>query len=208
MAQLLDWLKRSQAALANAQLRTPGGILFAKRLAQSFPNQGRVGRFAMSRFSSIPFLGVAAFIAGTAFFTGCEKKGTSGGPGVTTTTAGSTTTTGSVTTTTVANTHETFKLTVPSGTTSVKQGESKTATIGVSRGRDFDQAVSLKFSGEPAGVKIDPPTPTIKSGEKETTVAIVPATDAKPGEYTITVTGHPASGEDSTADVTIKVEQK
>lgn len=161
----------------------------------------------MSRFSSIPLYGVAAFIAAAAMLAGCEKKGTSGGPGVTTTTA-TTTTTVAATTTTVANSGETFKVTVPSGTTSVKQGESKTETFGLSRGRDFDQAVSLKFSGEPAGVKFDPAMPTIKSGEKETSVAITAAADAKPGEATVTVTGHPMSGEDSTAEFTIKVEAK
>src|SRR5690242_15941185 len=113
------------------------------------------------RFSSISFFGIAVFVAGAAILAGCEKKGTSGGPGVTTTTTSpsSTTTTPGVTTTTVTNSSETFKVTAPSGTTTVKQGDSKTVTIGISRGRDFDQAVSLKFSGEPAGVKIDPPTP-------------------------------------------------
>ena len=161
----------------------------------------------MSRFSSIPFFGAAAFVVGAALLAGCEKKGTSGGPGVTTTTA-TTTTTLATTTTTVANSGETFKVTVPSGTTSVKQGDSKTVTIGVSRGRDFDQAVALKLSGMPAGVTIDPATPTIKSGDKEVSVAIVAAADAKPGEATINVTGHPMSGEDSTAEFTIKVEAK
>jgi hypothetical protein len=50
--------------------------------------------------------------------------------------------------------------------------------------------------------------PVIKSGEKETTVAIAAAANAKPGEATISVTGHPMSGEDSTVDLTLKVAAK
>jgi len=133
---------------------------------------------------------------------GCEKKGTTGGPGVTGTAAGN------ATTTTVVESHQTFNVTVPSTSTTINQGESKTVSIGVSRGRDFDQTVALKFDGLPAGVTVDPPNAAIKSGDKETKVGVAAAADAAPGEYVIKVVGQPATGESSSADLKITIEKK
>jgi len=161
----------------------------------------------MKSFALGKSVGTAAIISALLLAAGCDKKGSTGGPGVGTTTG--TTPAGNATTATaVINSSETFNVTVPSTSTTIKQGESKTVTVGIKRARDFDQAVSLKYSGQPAGVTIDPATSTIKSGDKDTTVAVTAAADAAPGEYVIKVTGHPATGEDSTADLKITIEKK
>jgi len=136
---------------------------------------------------------------------GCDKKGTTGGPGVSGTNNSGT---GNATTTTVSESRQTFNVTVPSTATTIKQGESKTVTIGVSRGRDFDQAVALKFNDLPAGVTVDPPNAAIKSGDKETSLGIAAAATAAPGDYVIKVVAQPATGDASTADLKIKVEAK
>ena len=68
--------------------------------------------------------------------------------------------------------------------------------------------MSLAFTDQPTGVKIDPAAPMLKAGDKEASLVVTAAPDAAPGEYTIKVTGHPATGEDSTADLKISVEKK
>lgn len=161
----------------------------------------------MTRSPLSQLFGSAAVVVGLLFLVGCEKKGTTGGPGV----SGTSTSTslGSSTTTTVANSAATFNLTAPSTSTTIKQGDSKTVTIGIKRGRDFDQAVPLTFTATPpTGVTIDPPAPMIKSGDKEVTIAVVTAPDTAPGDFTITVVGHPGTGEDSTTDFKVTVEKK
>ncbi len=145
----------------------------------------------------------AAVLSSLLMFAGCDKKGTTGGPGVTTT-SGNVAATG----TAVANSKETFNLTAPSGSTTIKQGDAKTIDIGISRGGDFNQAVAIKFSGMPAGVTVDPAAPEIKAGDKDVKVAIAAAADAAPGEYVLKATGTPTTGEPSTADVKITVEKK
>jgi uncharacterized membrane protein len=160
----------------------------------------------MTRFPSSQLF-PAAVVLGLSILAGCDKKGTTGGPGVSTTST-STTNGNAVTTTTVSNSSATFNLTVPSTSTSIKQGDSKTISMGLKAGKDFDQTVSLAFDGVPTGVKIDPPAPILKSGDKDVSLVLTAAPDAAPGDYTVKVTGHPATGEDSTADLKISVEKK
>jgi hypothetical protein len=155
-------------------------------------------RIALSRL-----LGGGAVTFALLLAAGCEKKGTTGGPGVT-----GTSVPGSATTTTIVESHQTFNVTVPSTSTTIKQGESKTVTIGVSRGRDFDQTVALKFNDLPAGVTVDPPNAAVKSGDKETSVGVAAAASAAPGDYVIKVVGQPATGDASTADLKITIEKK
>jgi hypothetical protein len=49
-----------------------------------------------------------------------------------------------------------FKLSLPTLSTSIKQGERKTVTLGITRGKNFDQDVHLKLSDLPQGVSITP----------------------------------------------------
>jgi len=159
---------------------------------------------------------------------GCgENKSPPGGPGAkpgmkpgttTGTTTGGTTTGGTTGTntrpgdTTGTGTHgtsskpeDTFKITVPSGTTSINQGESKTITIGIDRAKNFDQDVALQFSEMPKGVTMTPASGSIPASEKNTKVTLMASPDAALGEHTVTVTASPKSGAKTTATFTIKV---
>ena len=144
--------------------------------------------------SMLATIAMAALIA----FTGCDK-GTSGGnvkdkekdKGVKNP---------------MSQADDTFKLSVPS--VSLKQGEEKTETIKITRGKNFTEDVSLKFDPMPAGVTIDPAAPMLKKSETEVVVKIKAAADAALGKSEITVTGKPAKGpDDSTNKMTVTVEK-
>ena len=47
----------------------------------------------------------------------------------------------------VRQAEDTFSLSVPTFSTKIKQGESKAVTVGISRGKNFDEDVALKFDG-------------------------------------------------------------
>jgi uncharacterized membrane protein len=121
--------------------------------------------------------------AGLAVLTGCENKSTPGGPGAT----GGDKDHKPI----LGQSDNSFSLDVPKLTTDVKQGETKQITIGISRGKNFDQDVKLDFSGAPAGVTVKPASSEIKKGDKEVAVSIEAAKDAALGDHTITVTGKP-----------------
>lgn len=105
--------------------------------------------------------------------------------------------------------HEgTYSLTMPLLETSLKQSEDKVVAIGIRRGKNFDEDVTVKFEGAPTGVTVDPATATIKHGENETKVNIKAAPDAAVGEFTIKVTGHADKGSDASNDLKINVKKK
>jgi len=105
-------------------------------------------------------------------------------------------------------TDDTFSLSLPTGSTSIKQGESKTVTISITRGKNFDEDVGLKLQDAPKGITLDPAAPMIKHGDKETKVTIKAADDAALGDHTIHVVGHPTKGADATGDFKITVDKK
>jgi len=127
---------------------------------------------------------------------GCGESAAPGGPGATKPPSQQST---------VGMTPDTFKLVLPSMSTHVKQGESKTASISVSRGKTFAEDVRLSFESVPAGVTIEPTTTTIKPGDSSVTVTIKASDAAQPGDYAVRVIGHPTSGPDSTGDMKITV---
>ena len=51
----------------------------------------------------------------------------------------------------------TFNLTASS--TSLKQGETKTVLIGIKRGKNFQEDVTVKFTDVPQGMTLDPDSP-------------------------------------------------
>jgi uncharacterized membrane protein len=104
----------------------------------------------------------------------------------------------------VGQAEQTFKLDMPNLATKVKQGETKDVTIGIDRGKNFDQDVALKFEDLPKGVTIEPASPVIKHGEKEAKVAVHAADDAAIGDFTIKVDGTPGT-KGATASNTFKV---
>lgn len=101
-----------------------------------------------------------------------------------------------------------FRLTVPILSTKLKQGEAKSVSIGISRGKGFEQDVGLKFDSVPQGVTVDPVTPTLKHGDTEAKVTVKAAEDAAVGDFTVKVTGHPAKGTDAVSELKITVEKK
>jgi hypothetical protein len=136
---------------------------------------------------------------------GCNQ-GTSGGPGATNTPSNTSSTTASKPE--LGQAEDTFSLSLPTLATHIKQGETRSVTIGITRGKNFDQDVSLKFTDIPKGVTMTPPNPTIKHGEKETKVDVIAATDAALGDFSVNVTGHPATGADAKSKLSLKVNEK
>jgi uncharacterized membrane protein len=103
---------------------------------------------------------------------------------------------------------ETFSLSVPILGTSIKQGETKGASIGISRGKNFEENVSITFSELPKGLEIEPSSPTIKSGDAEAKLTLKASESASLGTFTIKVTGHPTKGADATTELKVTVDKK
>jgi hypothetical protein len=97
----------------------------------------------------------------------------------------------------------TFNLTAPS--TSLKQGETKTIAIGIKRGTNFQDDVALKFADVPQGVTLDPASPVIKHGDKETELKVKAAADASLGDFKVKVIGHPTKGGDGSTELKVTV---
>jgi hypothetical protein len=138
-------------------------------------------------------LSFAALIA----LAGCNK-GTEGGPGARTSSNKSG----------IGQAEDTFSLSLPTLSTRLKQGETKVVAISIKRGKNFDQDVTLKFAGVPQGVTLDPASPVIKHGDTETKLTAKAADDAAVGDFTVTVTGHPAKGADASNDLKLTVEKR
>ncbi|HTU90903.1 MAG TPA: hypothetical protein VMF69_12570 [Gemmataceae bacterium] len=134
-------------------------------------------------------------------FTGCDK-GTPGGPGAT----NNKSTNSKIPS--LKQGEDTFSLTVPTLSTTLKQGENKVVSLGIKRGKNFDEDVMLKFENLPKGMTIDPSAPTIKHGDTEVNVTIKAASDAAVGDFTIEVKGHPEKGPDATQKLKVTVKSK
>ncbi len=100
---------------------------------------------------------------------------------------------------------ESFTVSLPLLSTSLKQGETKTLAITIKRDKTFDQDVALLFGEMPTGVTFEPESPVVKAGETETQVTLMAAADAALGDFTVKVTGHPAKGADTTNDLKLSV---
>lgn len=143
---------------------------------------------------------VGLLVGAVVAFAGCESKSTPGGQGAVTN--------ASHKAPMVGESDNSFSLTVPTLSTSIKQGETKAVTVGIKRGKNFDEDVALKFTGMPQGVTIDPASPMIKHGDKEANLTIKAAADAAVGKFTIQVTGHPTKGPDASNEFNVTVDKK
>jgi uncharacterized membrane protein len=103
---------------------------------------------------------------------------------------------------------DTFNLSVPHLSTTLKQGETKAISVSIARGKNFDEDVALKFADVPQGVAIDPTSPGIKHGDTEAKFTIKATDDASLGNFTIKVTGHPTKGSDASNEFKLTVEKK
>jgi uncharacterized membrane protein len=145
--------------------------------------------------TSIVGLLLSALVAST----GCNNQGTSGGPGATNRSDNKPI---------IGRADDAFTLDPPNLATKLKQGEPKAIAIGINRGKNFDQDVTLKFENLPKGMSIEPAHPVIKHGETEAKLTIKATDDAAIGEFAIKVTGHPAKGADASNEFKITVDEK
>ena len=104
---------------------------------------------------------------------------------------------------------QTFTIKAWHGSITLKLGETKETDIAISRGKDFTDTVAFKISDDKTGLTFDPAEPKIDTGNDKITVKIGAKGDAQEGVHTITVTGTPSKGGDSTsAKFEVKVEKK
>lgn len=92
---------------------------------------------------------------------------------------------------------DTFHLSIPGSTKTLKQGESQTVSVDIKRDKRFDQDVALQYSELPAGISLEPSDPVIKNGETDSLLTLKAADDAALGEFTIKVVGQPTKGADA-----------
>jgi uncharacterized membrane protein len=102
----------------------------------------------------------------------------------------------------------TYSLTLPLLETPLKQGERKEVSIGIRRGKNFDEDVAIKFEDVPEGVTVDPTTTAIKHDQKETKVFLKAGDDAAVGKFAIKVTGHADKGPDASNKLNVLVDKK
>jgi len=98
---------------------------------------------------------------------------------------------------------EEFSITVPA-TIKVKQGAETTVAVTLNRGAYFKRDVHLDIQAE--GINISPASILVKASESpRVTLQVVIAQEAALGEYRVSVTGTPVSGEPTTAVFTVTV---
>lgn len=136
-------------------------------------------------------------LASLAAGVGCGPAGTPGGPGATNPTAKPPL---------FGQADDTFNLSTSS--TSLKQGDAVPATIGIKRGTNFDQDVTLTFTDLPKGVTAEPTAPVIASKNTEAKFTLTAGDDAALGEFTVKVIGRPARGGDATNQFKLTVGKK
>ncbi len=130
--------------------------------------------------------------------TGCDK-GTPGGPGAVDPAAKKPL---------YGQATDTFDLSVAAVSTSLKQGDAKEGSIGIKRGKNFDQDVTLTFAGLPKGLTIEPASLVIKHGDTDAKYTVKAGDDAPVGDFTVKVTGHPTKGGDATNELKVTVALK
>lgn len=143
------------------------------------------------------FLAVVVALSFTAIL-GCGDKGTPGGPGVNKPNNEKPV---------VGTADSTFTLDVPNLSTTIKQGESKVIAIGISRGKNFDQNVTVKLDNLPTGLTASPSNPVINRSEKDIKVTLTAATDAALGDFVIKVHGGPATGAEAHSEFKVKIDK-
>jgi hypothetical protein len=103
---------------------------------------------------------------------------------------------------------DSFTLSTSGLSTALQQGETRSVTIGIKREKSFAQDVALNFGDMPTGVILQPLSPVIKRGEADAQVTLTGANDAALGNFTIKVTGHPATGADASTEINLTVAKK
>lgn len=143
-----------------------------------------MNRIAMSLFT----VGLAAMI-------GCETKSPPGGPGATSSNPNRPN---------VGTPDNSFRVTVAN--VDLKQGESKTVTVGIVRGTSFDQDVKLAVDKPPQGVTVKFDNDVLKASVKEVQMTVTASSEAALGEHKVMLSATPAkSGSATSAEFEIEV---
>ena len=102
---------------------------------------------------------------------------------------------------------EGFRIDVPTFETMVKQGETQSVTISLERGESFKQDVKLEIKlSKGEGITFDPANVLVKvSDEPDVQLTITVPKDTDLGEYIVSVTGTPTTGEPTSVEFNVKV---
>ena len=100
-----------------------------------------------------------------------------------------------------------FNISVPSFDTKVKQGETQAVTISLQRGDSFKQDVKLQIKlSKGEGISIAPAKVVVKASDKpEVQIKITAPKNAALGEYNVSVTGTPTTGEPTSVEFKVQV---
>lgn len=102
---------------------------------------------------------------------------------------------------------DTTKLAVPLST-NLKQDETKTYDLSISRGKDFKEDVELSTEG-PDKLKVElKPKKVESSSNGQFQMVVTAAADAPVGEHTIKLNAKPAQGETAHTEIKFKVDAK
>ncbi len=100
---------------------------------------------------------------------------------------------------------EGFKITTPRLDTQLKQGDTQTVTVSVSRDELFKQDVQLAIKSTP-GITVTPSTQLVKASDSpDVQVQLAAAKDAPLGECRVTVSGTPKTGDAASQDFNVDV---
>jgi hypothetical protein len=137
-------------------------------------------------------------VLGTALLVGCGQESPEGGPGARQGPDG----------VEVAQSSQTFQIEVPGTEVDVQRGQAQTVRIGIQRGKDFDQDVTLEFKGAPQGVAVTPARVVATPDMNEVAVKVAATSAAPLGEFKVTVTAAPArEGLPTSAEFQVKVDE-
>jgi uncharacterized membrane protein len=101
---------------------------------------------------------------------------------------------------------EGFKIAVPTYDTEVKQGEIKIVAVSLERGESFKQDVRLQINTIKGGISVEPAKVLVKASDKpDVQLRITVPKDAALGEYSLSVTGTPETGEPTSTSFNVKV---
>jgi hypothetical protein len=106
----------------------------------------------------------------------------------------------------------TFKMTAPSMSTDVKQGETKDVEVSMDKKSDFKEAIHFRTEVAPAGkgVTAEPEKKTLASGDadKKLMVKVHAEDKAAPGDYTVSLIGQPEKGNPTEVNFKVTVKAK
>lgn len=130
---------------------------------------------------------------------GCNKETDVGGPGAAGTGGGVADYEGA--------SADSFQLTMPDGEVALKAGETKTWTIGIERGENFNQKVDVTVMAPKEGITVEPSQGSFEGDMSEMEVKITAQAGAPAEKTSISVIGRPESGQSVDAAITVTVSE-